>query len=301
MMKMKDLMIPASQGLTANLDKPWYDASKINEFRTCPQKYYNHYVKGLVAEEVSHHLKFGIGVHKALEAFYKGSFHELLDSDSEFAKGGKLHRGLVEFLGEYPKEYEQGYKTQLAGLEALACYVQKYKEEPFEVVEVEQTFCLDMETFYYVGRIDLIINWDGKILPCDHKTTSRFGPAFESQFKIDTQITGYIAAVRRMVNEKCNSALIDAIRITKNIDAMESFLRRITTRQQWELEEWDAELRHTVKEIETCFGKEHFPRDGQRCSDYNSICPYYNLCLTHPAARKPLEDSNYRVEFWEPL
>jgi len=296
---MNDLLV--KPGLTATLDKPWYDASKINEFRTCPQKYYDHYVKGLVTEEISHHLKFGIGIHASLESLYKGTFHELIPHESEFAKGGEIRRGLALFLDTFTKEYESSYKTQLSGLEILACYIRKYREEPFDVQAVEQTFCLDFGTFYYVGKIDLIVLWDGKTMPTDHKTTSRFGPQFESQFKVDTQISGYITAVRRLLDPKCDSAMINALRITKVIDPAESFMRRITTRQSWELEAWEEELRHTIKEIEASMETGQWPRDGQRCFDYNSMCPYYNLCLTHPVGRPPLEEANYRVEHWEPL
>jgi hypothetical protein len=158
-----------------------------------------------------------------------------------------------------------------------------------------------MGSFYYIGRMDLLIQWDGRTMPLDHKTTSRFGPSFESSFKIDTQISGYIFATRRLVDPKCNSAVINALRVTKNIDPNESFMRRITTRDSWELEMWEQELRQTVEEIQHAEREGLWPQDGQRCNDYNSLCPYYNLCLTHPAARQALEDANYIVDFWEPL
>lgn len=301
---MSDQLVDQSlETLTSKLDKPWFDASKINEFRSCPQKFYNRYVKGLTTEDTSYHLDFGIGIHKALEHFYLGTFFDEIEYNSPYSKSGKLLRGFVAFLECFPQHKEQGYKTRISGLELLAAYAKKYQNESFDILDVERSFLLDMDTFYYVGRMDLVIRENNRTMPQDHKTTSRFGPQFEQQFKIDTQITGYITAVRRLIDERCNSGVINALRVTKTIDINESFLRKMTSRAEWELEQWEYELRETANQIIELTKNPNglWARDGQRCYDYNSPCPFYTLCLTHPNGRQAIEDANFKVEHWEPL
>jgi len=281
--------------LEENLGCEWYDASKINCFRQCPQKYFYRYELGIITSgKPSVHLTFGSAVHLALESIYKGTADVLVSY-----AGKQIPYYISEFLNNFTEADEAGFKTRETGVELLHEYRSKWgSREPFSVDAIEQSACLDYGDFKWITRMDLLINWDEE-MPLDHKTTSRFGDAFEGGFKIDIQMTGYIMATRRLRGNKCNKAVINALRVTKRISD-ESFLRKVTTRREDELERWELEIKRTIEDVRKSRRDGFWPMYGNSCYAYNTECEYRSLCLSSPMQREELIEANYVVDRWEP-
>lgn len=277
----------------------WYDSSKITSYRLCPRKFYYRYEKNLVPiDYTSTPMEFGSAIHKALESIYR---------DGPRVREADAYKFAKVFCDAFPRHMEDRVYTQENGTELLACYILKWEHDKFDILAIEQPFHLDMpddidgQGFTYAGRMDLVVEMDGKIYPWDHKTTSYFGDHFEKGFKLDVQMTGYIKANKVAHGEHAASAaIINALRPTNKISP-ECFVRKETTRTPEELVEWEHELRATVDQIRSSrlVGRwiKHAPT---ACFTYNRTCEYYGLCTAGESQRAALIDSAFEQKVWTP-
>lgn len=288
----------------------WLDASKYDTFSLCPTKYYWRYEEHLVpldeSSDLTTGMQFGHAIHKSLESLYTAKAFDLVpcpQPDCEFCKGSPIPLIAAEFLAAYPTEPTDDHnpRTRNRGLEVLEAYLTRWRREPFSVEAVEVPFELSFPDFKYIGRMDLIVRWDKSTMPMDHKTTSRFGMAFDQQFKMSTQITGYIVATSIVTGEPVNQALINAIRITTKIDPTESFHRIITTRTPEDIARWKEDVTHAIGRIRQSRETGFWPRSAPfACSAYNKTCEFYPLCTSGSATRETLKSTAYRVLPWNP-
>jgi hypothetical protein len=288
--------------LTDDLGAEWYDSSKLSLFMLCPQKYKYRIIESLVGTEPEFALQFGIAIHKGLETIYNGSYN----------KPAANHDGITRltyqqaFLDSYPEEPEKGPRTKATGLMLLTAYIQKWQNEPFDVLGVEVPFAMPFNDaqgkldFYVVGRMDLVIKWNDDVMPVDHKTTRYFGDHFELGFKVDLQPTIYIIATQSG-DKQATKAVINAIRVNEKISD-DSFVRKITTRTPEELATAKREIVRHVKNIRMCAEREFYPRHGpQACFAYNRTCEYYSLCVASSSQAATLKETAYRREVWQPV
>jgi hypothetical protein len=294
--------------LTKDLDAEWYDSTKLNTYRLCPQKYKYRVGEHLTGTEPEWALMFGIAMHKALETVYDGTYASKVDFE-----GQEMYRYQAEFIKHYPIDPEKGPRTkavgmelQAVGMELLTNYIYKWREEPFDVLGVEVPFAIPIRDadgkldFYIVGRMDLVINWDDETLPADHKTTSYFGDHFEKGFKVDLQPTIYSMALNNDV-KKSTKILINALRVTAKIND-ESFVRKVTTRTPEELQRTLKDIRFTVDCIRRSIDMDIWPRHGsQACFAYNRTCEFYALCASSNQQAETLKETAYKREEWQPV
>lgn len=291
-------------------DGDWLDASKYDTLSLCPTKYYWRYEEHLVpldeSADLTTGMNFGYAIHKALESLYTATAFDSVDcpqANCTFCHGSQIPRIAAEFLGAYPQEPPDATnpRTRNRGLEILEAYLTRWRREPFSVEAVEVPFELSFPDFKYLGRMDLIVRWDRATMPLDHKTTSRFGMAFDQQFKMSTQITGYIVATSLVTGEPVNQAIINAVRITTKIDPSESFQRIITTRTPEDITRWKRDVESAMSRIRAFRASGFWPRSAPfACSAYNKTCDYFNLCTSGEATREVLKRTAYRVLPWSP-
>jgi hypothetical protein len=279
----------------------WYDATKISAYRQCPQRYAYRHEDKLDTTERSVDLEFGIAIHAALESIYDGTYAELVPYESP--SGTKEIRKFQKiFLEAFPEDPEKGYKTRANGLMLLARYLEKWQDEPFTLKSPpEQTFTMTFEAeadqagFTYIGRLDLFIEWNGEAMPADHKTTSRFGELFDKQFRLSVQQTGYMKATGT------RKSMINAMRVTNNIND-ESFVRKITTRTEEDIERWERDMKSTVRKIREARRTGIWEQTDSACFSYNRTCEYYALCTSGSKRQHDaIKDNSYTVSEWEPI
>ena len=293
----------------------WLDASKVDCYNMCPQKYawrYEHHLKGLF--EDSSALTFGGAIHSSLELLYTGHAFELvpcpdcsrddnLDRGCAYCKRQLIPAIAAKFLEEYTSDPEdtRNPRTRNRGIEVLETYLIKWGREPFKVLSVEQPFELDMGDFKYVGKMDLIVDYMG-IKPLDHKTTTFFGNTFEKQFKLSSQMSGYIKACSLTTGEIVSDAVINALRITTRITPDDSYFRMTTSRAPEELERWEWDVREAMANIRRYRERGTWPRNAPySCVAYNKVCEYYALCTAGQDMQNTLRETAYKVEEWNPL
>jgi len=298
-------------------DEFWLDSSKIEAFNLCPQKYAYRYEEHLVPADAKRQsaLMFGGAIHRSLETLYKGTGFEkvkcpLCDQGCFYCKGVEISRIAAVFLENYTDDPEdpKEIRTVDRGLEILATYLTKWRRDPFKVLAVEKPFELTMTThhsiapleFKYIGRIDLVVDYEDTDMTVDHKTTTRFGMVFDAGFKLSGQFTGYMRGASKLIGRPIHSAMSNAIRVTTKIGD-DSFARIFTHRTPEEFDRWEEETRYVAWEIMRMRETGFWPKAAPfACGAYNKICDYYPLCIAAAQTRETLKQTAYEVVPWEP-
>ncbi len=187
---------------TVKPEKKTLTYSSIQCFRTCPKKYQNRYLEGLVPKEKDDCLYFGTVIHHALETWY-GLYGQAYD-----LRCGEVLR----ILDEQCKDRETDTNVLKIFLQASAmmrAYMEHYRYEQLDIQEVEMKFTgtirnpdtgAESRTFDMAGKVDLVTNYRDKLYIVEHKTRSSM-PDNEEEFLdelwADTQIHLYANYLRQ--------------------------------------------------------------------------------------------------------
>jgi PD-(D/E)XK nuclease superfamily len=293
------------------MDEFWLDSSKLETLYLCPQKYEYRYEEHLVPVDRKRDspIMFGGAIHRALETLYRGTaFNEAPCplGPCRRCRGEPIQNISAVFLANYtddpddPKEI----RTVDRGLDLLTQYLGKWRREPFKIIAVEVPFELPMSAggvvFKYIGRIDLVIDYDGVPMTVDHKTTTRFGVVFDTSFKLSGQFTGYMKGASKLINRDITAAMANALRVTTKIDDS-SFARIFTSRTPEEFDNWDQQVLNAARQLAEMRTLGFWPKHAPfACGAYNRVCEYYPLCVSSAQTRETLKQSAYERVPWEP-
>jgi len=294
-------------------DAEWYDASRIDLLLTCPRRYYyRHELHLIPADGGSNNdaLTFGSAIHSSLEMHYKGKGWDMvpcphrnpLDEECPFCRGGQTRALFAKFLQCFPSNLETERRMQVTGLRLLAKYLEHYRDEPFDIHAVEQPVIFPVDDFYFVGKIDLLVTWPDWHIT-DHKTAGQVSDNYHRGFRIHTQLTGYMLAASAAIKEPVSKAIVNTLvvpRGAKPVEPDKHFVRRITTRNQADFDEWFITLRAAVAEIRRYRAEGSWPQRPSGCFNYNRQCEYWDLCTVAPSARPGIIEAQFKHEPWDP-
>jgi hypothetical protein len=162
--------------------------SAVGCFQECRVKWDYRYRREIVPKEPQTALGFGTAIHAGLEFWFK---HGMAKGAVEAGVASGAEQGL---------KVEDLCKVQVL----LEAYTENYKEEPFEVVEVEKTLCVGLRnprtlkysrTFRYMGKVDGLVKMDGGYYILEHKTASDIGQSYLDSLEIKPQTALYAAAM----------------------------------------------------------------------------------------------------------
>lgn len=267
--------------------------SRIKSFLSCPRRYYWTYVKNLSPVSISIPLVFGRSIHRALAEWY-ANFSQPVTLEIFEA----TMRDAIKDV-EWFKEEKDKYQLHInAGIELLKQYFERYKKEPFSVLQSELKFEVPLDSHTLVGRTDAIINWDGRFKLLEHKTTSKLGQNYLNKFNLDSQLTSYIYGIRKALKIDIQEVVLNCLRKIR-IDAKKSepeFVRDIIIRADEDLEIFEKEVVLIAAQIESCEqNPELFWRNTDSCIQYGT-CAYHSLCM-HGEDEAIL--SEYKERKWE--
>src|SRR5215207_4544142 len=132
-------------------------ASRLRAFRACPRLHYYRYVLGAYASE-DDAMRFGTLAHVALEAWFlalrenvdalRAALRALEDVDADAFEVAKLRALLV------------GYDA-------------RWREQPYDVLAVEQEFRAEIDGIPFGGKLDAVVRSreTGRTYVVEHKTT----------------------------------------------------------------------------------------------------------------------------------
>ena len=174
---------------------PIISFSELDTYRQCPFKHQLAYGERWVSPVDSAALDRGKRVHTVLENWYEAlkrgdnTTIEQVARESEvvFDQNGDY----LDDIGELVHWIVQGYGEQYG------------RDEQWKVVEVEHDFVLPLpkpdgknSNIKLKGKIDLLVNWRGRLWLVDHKTAARL-PS-DKELDLDVQFGLYAWAMRQL-------------------------------------------------------------------------------------------------------
>ena len=318
---------------------PYYDNTRITEFRTCPRKFYFRHSRDLVRKGFSAPLVFGSAWHEAMDIVWKclagnrsdfsNGVQNLNDSDvvnlaydafvaSWIADGG------TDPMNMSPEEIQQlGARTPFVGKEMLYEYVIQRRGflEKVELVAVEEPFAVPLDPansdLFYVGRLDKVFRKGKDIIVGEHKTTSLYkvgGPfraTFIDQFSPNSQVDGYLHAIHMKYGEAAKAVWVDGSLVHKKVH--DGFVWIPIERQHNMLDAWLWETLYWIKLIEENRAAIEqpgaaeqpfmaaFPKNTNACQDFARNCPFIDLCKAWPNPLAKADPPDFDKEPWSPF
>jgi len=294
--------------MTTTTDLPKLTASRLRDAKACQRLH--HYKYGLgyrpLAEGTA--LRFGKLVHDGLEAWWEGAGEERLDA------------ALAAIAQPEADPFDQAKaEAMLRGYHARWC------DQQFRVVGVEVPFETELvnpdtgkpsRTWTLAGKIDAIVEVDGKCMIVEHKTTSEdmsAGSAYWARLRLDQQISIYYAGAaslglkvdgaiydvlgkpgqkplktnsRRQVDEsplEYRDRVIEAIAEEPNA----YFARAEVVRLEAEMSEGMADVWQLGRMLRENDARGFHPRTVEACTRFGT-CPFFAVCCGEAS----LDDTN---------
>ena len=291
------------------------DNTALETADTCPLKYKLRHIDGYVPLRRRPALSFGGAVHEGLAEWYRT---------------GDVGATLKKLVDVWPEVMPtEDFRTKEYAAKCLIEHAKAYPKEIFTILQgasgpiVEQTFTIDtgmflecpcggqnvydgkcaecetpLEPIEYGGVIDLGVDFNGMLYVVDHKTTSVLGNGdyFFMQFKPDSQMTGYIWGLSKLTNRRVGGAIINAIGVYKSGEV--KLKRGITSRNQFEIDEWLRGVRDKCNEIKRRERSGVWPMRTKSCTMYGQ-CDFHSVhVLGDDVSRAKRLEQDYVVSKW---
>lgn len=301
-----------------------YDNTRLSDYKRCPRLFFYRHIMHWKPQSSRVPLIFGGAWHSVMEVIWEGLKNTPRDELVKAAYSAFLGTWCEEGL-PYPLDFstteELAPRTPGQALEMIVGYIdyRAPQANDFDVLSIEKPFIVPLDpkdpTLYYVGKIDKIVRYRGKILGIEHKTTTAYkknGPfksAFLDSFSPNSQVDGYLYALHMMFPGEVGGVWVDAALVHKSEEGftfipIEKTLRHLDS-WIWETRDWIRQVEVQKAELalttETDPYMSAFPKNTNSCWDFNSSCAYMYLCKswTNPLG-KPVP-SGFEVEQWDPL
>lgn len=258
--------------------------SRLVEDERCPRRYFFRYMRGLETMYPSVHAHRGDAVHLALRRFYAGGTPEEAVATYLQRMGEFAQQGDPLLLKEVPL-----WKGVLEG------YFQHWAGDTFEVLKAPEAELTAKLGRHSIGaRLDLIIRRaDGTVWVMDHKTVSRTGSSFWSQFFVDKQGSTYCYIAQEALGLPVAGWIINALKPTKE----DRYERNAFMRTQRQIDSWKRQEEAHLDALEqrrALTGDAgvddleridiHFPQRTVECHTVYGTCPFLAVCQTGAAA-----------------
>lgn len=289
-----------------------YDSSKIQEFQTCPRRYFYRYILGWDSEFPSNHLVFGAAIHEAME-------HLLLHGYSDASVQQAFELFLRAYRKELPEETDEMFepKTPAKVLPFLLEYVRTYQRdfEEFEVLYTEIAGTVPIaDDIVLHFRQDAICRKksNDQVFSLEHKTLGRTpSRQWTEQWDLKTQVGTYTHVLYSLFSpEEVFGVVINALGFlkTKNSLLRHPIHKSLESMQVWlwntlywvdQIRWHTALLNDTSEEDEVMMA---FPMNTESCTKYYG-CPFKDFCSTwsNPLRHCDEPPAGFTVRWWNPL
>lgn len=285
-----------------------YDSSKIQEYLTCPRKYFYRYILGWDIDEPNVHLVFGEAWHRAMETLLKEGYSNksIKNSFDSFIHYYRQYYTEIQDATNFPKSPD-------SVVPALAEYVNTYKGvDDFDVLYTEIAGSVPISENRAIHfRMDSVLKDDTGVFSLEHKTGSRLGQAWTDSWQLKMQTGTYLHVLKCLYPDdevygiKINGVIFkrrsnDYIRvpIRKSEDMMDVWLWNIN--HQIDLIEWNVNEMLETSENDRIMPA--FPMNTESCTNWGRTCKYFDFCNTwsNPLERADEPPLGFSVTYWNP-
>ncbi len=302
--------------------KNCFDNTRISQYKVCPRSYFIRHMLNWRSTGTANALIFGLSWHDSMDVVWEfGSKlqpHDLADlAHAAFIKTW-TEQGLPE---EVSLENENFYlpRTPSVAREMLHEYCSNRIKmlRSCEVLGIEHPFAVPipgMPDYWYIGRLDKIVDYNGQRLVLEHKTTTAYATAgtfrsdyIESWF-MSAQVKGYQFA-SHLYYPATSAIWIDVALVHKKVHNGFKFIpisHNFTLLTEWieNTKRWIIEIDNERSLYESA-GKllpGLFKKNEESCFGKYGPCIYIDICRT--VADPSLLDSippGFEYEEWEPF
>ena len=311
-----------------------FDNTRVSDFKRCARYFYfrhrRHWVR---SGPPSLPLGFGSAWHEAQDALWRGvnagkGRKEVLEEAHHAFNAKWIESGLPADV-DIALAKELSPRTPMVASEMLYAYYDKRERQikEWELVEVERPFAVplraDRPNLFYIGRMDKIVRPSAsRMRTIEHKTTTASKLSHDKEPKIrgiylesyspNSQVDGYLFALTMLYGDLAthfdvwvDAALVNAkgedfqwVPVERQRDQINAWL--------WEVNDWIDAIRREDGLLAQATPSDPylaaFRKDTSRCFDFNTQCPYLDLCKARP---NPLTwhepPPGYESYEWNPL
>ncbi len=299
-----------------NRELTFIDASRIQDYQTCPRYYMFKHVLGWQSDEAKDiNLVFGQAWHLGQEALLKSR------SGSHY---GAVDTAIIAFLQYYGKHFTEDTDLQNfpknpgVAWNAFLSYISDYDEQDlaWNVIHTEVRDSIDLGWGIPIAfRIDAIVKDQRGIIAVEHKTSSMLFSNWADQWHEKPQIYIYMAACKAFYGEIVNRMIINGSFFRKGSKGQEAtgnveHLRLPVIKDDDSIELGLRNLRVWVERIKNDYellNKElnvsfllAFPKAGTSCIQYMKPCRYQAYCQAYNNPCIVDCPAGMRVKFWDP-
>lgn len=276
----------------------------------CPMKgLLSHVLKLRPVGRSSLAMDFGTCIHAGLEQFFLGrTLLEALDAFNQ--KAAEL--GIDRWL--------DGYRNTERGGMMLAEW-DKWRAERglvFETVNVAEKLGVELGVereihrlgatdVRWIGRVDTVVRYEGKLWIVDHKTSSMLGAKFINDKLRSSQFLGYYYTLNELIKkqygEPLKGVLLNVVCTGTKEAKFELYELPI---EQWQIDEWVNETRVKLEGIiktiqEVCNDEAvEIPVERELCVTKYGDCPFFQVCNAVEKARENILERLYEEHEWSP-
>lgn len=266
-------------------------------------------VKGGESVDLLFGAAFATGVENARRSFY-GS--ESLSPDASVDAG--VDSALAHYGDFTPPDKSFKTRDRLAG--ALRYYFEQWPlgEDGLTPLRdgIECSFAIDIPITHpdtgvllkYAGRYDMAArDAQGRIYVVDEKTASRLGDSWASKWDMDSQMTGYIWALRETLDRHLYGEPAEITAQIRGISILSRDYGHVEIPivcAEWRIDRWYKQLLSDVQRMRLAYqtGEWDMAMHENSCTAYNRPCEYTRLC-TSPNPERLMGD--YDRVVWNPL
>lgn len=290
------------------------DSTSLGEFKLCPRRYQLGVVEGWQPRGTSPHLQFGLWLHSAVERYW----HSRTASQDHQTALAEALAWLMAATWEPATGRgwlsDHKIKNRLSLVRTLVWYLdEKAQDDTLQPITlanglpaVELSFTFDLglasavgEPFVVCGHLDRIAELSGEPYVVDIKTTSGgLTPAYFDQFSPDNQMSLYSLAGKIVYDLPIRGVIIDACQIGVTFSR---FHRGLVQRTASQLDEWLADTRSWVRQLERAALDSIWPMNDKACTGPYGDCPFRPVCRKPASARQQWLQSDYARRKWDPL
>jgi hypothetical protein len=285
------------------------DASMLNDWRSCRQRFWLKYINHWKPKGESVHLVAGKAYAEGLEAARRAYYEDGQDSETAIARGlGALLKSYGTF--ECPAESAKN-PDRMAG--ALEFYFDRYPLStdaaqpllmPSGKRAIEFSFAQPLPVVHpvtgnpliYSGRSDMVARFaEGNFIE-DDKTTSSLGASWSRQWALRSQFTGYCWAAGE-IGLSIQGVLVRGVSILKT---KYDTLQAITYRPQWQIRRWLDRTVWDLNQMVDAWRTGFWPHDlSEACNEYGGCSFRDQVCSSeNPADWLPMY---FERKKWDPL
>lgn len=289
----------------------YFDSSMVSAALSCERQFWWHYMRALVPKAESIHLIAGGAFASGIEAYRHAFYARGCDHTASMTAA---FRAVVKSWGDYEPPFETN-KARHRVLEALDIYFTEWWPAATDTLQphrradgtpsIEFSFAIPLpdcehpatgEPLFYVGRLDMLGIYNKQLFVVDEKTTSQMGASWVQNWDLRGQFTGYIWAVKTLLNLPVVGAVIRGVAFRKHdLDHAEV----ITYRAAYQVDEWLRRTTAVIRRLATAY------REGYWLPNYDSACTQYGGCsyltLCTKGDPEPWAAADYVENRWDPL